>query len=145
MREEFVLSSGASQPDGVGHSNVNLVIVSAVEQPLHEPPTQSAVALLPLLDFFGSDTSSILAAPLQMVTESQQYAFQVIMQKMPKMKTPSQKILSLVRSTKDTTAMQLGTGFKLATTDVEDVLGERDKKHSLSRRFAQWKFSLNTG
>ena len=33
-----------------------------------------------------------------------------------------------MRSTKDTTAVQLGTGFKLTTTDVEDVLGEGDQK-----------------
>ena len=32
-----------------------------------------------------------------------------------------------MRSTKDTTTQQLATGFKLTTTDVEDVLGEGDQ------------------
>ena len=121
-------ASGASQPDGIGPSHVHLTIVNAVEQPLNEPPTQSALALLPLLDYLNCDTSSIVVAPLQMVSESQQYAFQVIIQTEPKIAAPCQKVLSLVRSTKATTTIQVGTGFKLTTTDVEDVLGEGENK-----------------
>ena len=126
IKEEKAESSGTSQSDGASNSHVHLVIVSVVEQPLNEPPTQSALALLPLLD--NVDTSSILAAPLQMVSESQQYAFQVTIQVDPKIVTPCKKILSLVRSTQDTKTDQLAKGFKLTTTDVEDVLGEGDDK-----------------
>lgn len=113
-------------------SIVHLTIVNAVEQPLTEAPTQSALALLPLLDYSDSDTSSIVAAPLQMVSESQQYAFEVTMQTEPKIATLCQKVLSLVRSTKATETIKVGEGFKLTTTDVEDVLGETEKKFTLT-------------
>ena len=76
--------------------------------------------------------SSIVAAPLQMVSESQQYAFEVSMQTEPKIATLCQKVLSLVRSTKATTTIQVGQGFKLTTTDVEDVLGDTEKKFTLT-------------
>ena len=113
-------------------SIVHLTIVNAVEQPLTEAPTQSALALLPLLDYSDSDTSSIVVAPLQMVSESQQYAFEVTMQTEPKIATLCQKVLSLVRSTKATKTIKVGEGFKLTTTDVEDVLSETEKKFTLT-------------
>jgi hypothetical protein len=129
IKQEKDLSGGASQPPVY---NVHLTIVNAVEQPLTEAPTQSALALLPLLDYSDTDTSSIVAAPLQMVSESQQYAFEVSMQTEPKIATLCQKVLSLVRSTKATTTIQVGQGFKLTTTDVEDVLGDTEKKFTLT-------------
>lgn len=129
IKQEKDASGGASQSPGC---NVHLTIVNAVEQPLAEAPTQSALALLPLLDYSDSDTSSIVAAPLQMVSESQQYAFEVTMQTEPKIATLCQKVLSLVRSTKATETIKVGEGFKLTTTDVEDVLGETERKFTLT-------------
>ena len=129
IKQEKDLSGGASQPPVY---NVHLTIVNAVEQPLTEAPTQSALALLPLLDYSDSDTSSIVAAPLQMVSESQQYAFEVAMQTEPKIATLCRKVLSLVRSTKATETIKVGEGFKLTTTDVEDVLGDTEKKFTLT-------------
>ena len=129
IKQEKDASGDASQSPGC---NVHLTIVNAVEQPLAEAPTQSALALLPLLDYSDSDTSSIVVAPLQMVSESQQYAFEVTMQTEPKIATLCQKVLSLVRSTKATETIKVGEGFKLTTTDVEDVLSETEKKFTLT-------------
>jgi len=40
---------------------------------------------------------------------------------------PCQKILSLVKSTKSSTTQLLGTGFKVVTRDIEDMLGDEVK------------------
>ena len=69
-----------------------------------------------------------------MVETSPHYAFTIACTfNGSKILLPCQKILALVRSSKNSKATQLGDGFKLITPDVEDLLDETNsKKHTLS-------------
>ena len=89
------------------------------------------------------DTSAILPASLHMVETSPHYAFTIACTSISngsKILLPCQKVLALVRSTKNSKATQLGDGFKLITPDVEDLLNFENpagdllnsKKHTLS-------------
>ena len=115
--------SGAS--DTKSDHPISMAVVHAADQPLDEAPTQATVALLPFLDSLKDDTSSLLPAALHMVQASQQYAFQVVYKgdgDAGDTTIPCQKILSLIRSTKNSKAEALANGWKLTTTGVQDIL-----------------------
>ena len=121
---------------------VNLIIVHATDQPWNEAPTRAALEMIPLLRDLKDDTSAILPAALHMVETSPHYAFTVACTSTSdgsKIFLPCQKVLALVRSSKNSKACALGSGFKLITPDVEDLLSPLDPtgradqmKHTLS-------------
>ena len=88
------------------------------------------------------DTSAILPASLHMVETSPHYAFTIACTSISngsKILLPCQKILALVRSSKNSKPAALGTGYKLVTKDVEDLLSfdnptdcAAQKKYTLS-------------
>ena len=76
--------------------------------------------IIPFMPQIDNDTACILAAPLNLVKACTHYAFQI---RMPKgLIMPCQKIVSLVKSTKASQLLPIGSGYKLVTREVEDVL-----------------------
>ena len=105
--------------------SVNLVLVQAVDQPLNEAPSKAALEMIPLLRDLKDDTSAVLPAALDMVSTSPHYAFTVCCKPSAedsKVYIPCQKVVALVRTSKRTEASNLGDGFKLTTSGVEDLL-----------------------
>ena len=120
---------------------VSLVVVHATDQPWDEAPTKAALEMIPLLRDLKDDTSAIIPAGLHMVEKSPHYAFTVTKSTSDgsKIIIPCRKVLALVRSTKNSKPIPLGSGFKLITSDVEDLLSTEDPtgqagqmKHTLS-------------
>ena len=80
----------------------------------------TALDLIPFLPQMGTDTACLLPAPLDLVKACAHYAFQV---RMPGgLVMPCQKIVALVKSTESSDPAPIGTGYKLVTRNVEDVL-----------------------
>lgn len=105
---------------------VNFKIVHAIDQPLGESPKQATLELIPFMPTLDNDTSCILPGALHMLKTSSHYAFQVCLPKSSggeSLRMPCQKVLSVVKSTKSSVSHSLGSGFKLVTQDIEDVLG----------------------
>ena len=118
-----------SADDKTSQKFVNLVIVHAADQPWSEAPTKAALEMIPLLPDLQDDTSCILPAALHMVETSPQYAFTVACTSISdnkKIFLPCQKVLALVRSSKNSKPSVLGNGFKLITPGVEDLLSTLD-------------------
>ena len=121
---------------------VSLVVVHAADQPLYEPPSKAVLEMIPMIRDLKDDTSAILPACLHMVETSPHYAFTIVCTSISdgtKILLPCQKILALVRSSKNSKAEPLGNGFKLITPDVEDLLSIENptevagqNKHTLS-------------
>jgi hypothetical protein len=98
--------------------------------------------MIPLLRDLKDDTSSILPAALHMVESSPHYAFTVacpLISDGKKIILPCRKVLALVRSSKNSKPSPLGSGFKLLTPGIEDLLSTVDpndpagqKKYTLS-------------
>ena len=106
-----------------------MVIVHAADQPFNEAPSKAPLELIPMLRDLRDDTSAILPAALHTVEASQHYAFTVECTSSSdgsKLFLPCQRVLALVRSSKNSKATNLGDGFKLITPDVEDLLGILD-------------------
>ena len=104
---------------------VSLVVVHAADQPLTEPPSKAVLEMIPMIRDLKDDTSAILPASLHMVETSPHYAFTIVCTSISdgsKIFLPCQKILALVRSSKNSKADRLGDGYKLVTPDVEDLL-----------------------
>jgi hypothetical protein len=124
-------SSGGSHPVPDDSEYINFTIVEAADQPLNERPTLATLDLIPLMPYVEHDSASILPCALHMVKASAHYAFQIRIQLSASIEPlilPCQKIICLVKSTKDSTTHQLGTsGFKVVTHDVECMLGDYDK------------------
>ena len=102
-----------------------MTVVHAADQPLHEAPTRATLELIPFLDTLKDDTSSILPAALDMVKTSQHYAFQVFYSgedDAADIGVPCQKILSLIRCTRNSKPEALANGYKLTTPGIEDLL-----------------------
>ena len=115
--------------DKTAQNMVNLVIVHATDQPWSEAPTKAALEMIPLIRDLQDDTSCILPAALHMVETSSQYAFIVPSPSIAdsqKIFLPCQKLLALVRSSKNSKPTPLGSGFKLITPGVEDLLSSFD-------------------
>ena len=110
----------------------NFTIVHAADQAFTEAPTQETLELLPLLDNLKTDTSGLLPAALQMVETSPHYTFEVAPTGCTSM--PCQKIISLIRCSKNSKVEQLGAGFKLTTTGVADLLAS-DKGDTSPKRY----------
>ena len=116
---------------------VSLVVVHAADQPLNEPPSKAVLEMIPMIRDLKDDTSAILPACLDMIQTSPHYAFTIgctSIRDGSKFLLPCQKILALVQSSKNSKAENLGTGFKIITPDVEDLLSDvaEPKKHTLS-------------
>ena len=121
---------------------VNLVVVHAADQPWSEPPSKAALEMIPMIRDLRDDTSAILPAGLHMVETTPHYAFTIACTSISdgsQVLIPCQKILALVRSTKNSKPTALGSGFKVVTPDVEDLLGTDspnqvvgEMKHTLS-------------
>ncbi len=107
---------------------VNLIIVQAADQPLVEQPAHSTLRLVPLFGDSQDDTACILPAGLHMVHASKYYAFTVeyILPSGERLLLPCQKIMTVVRSTKNTLTETLGVGFKLTTPDVTSLWPNAD-------------------
>ena len=105
---------------------VNLVVVHAASQPWGEALTKAALEMLPLLKDLKDDTSAIIPAGLHMVETSPHYAFTVTKSTSDgsKVVIPCRKVLALIRSTKNSKPDPLGSGFKLITPGVEDLLSD---------------------
>ena len=104
---------------------VSLVVVHAADQPWTEPPSKAVLEMIPMIRDLKDDTSAILPASLHMVETSPHYAFTIVCTSIldgSKIFLPCQKILALVRSSKNSKADRLGDGYKLVTPDVEDLL-----------------------
>jgi hypothetical protein len=109
-----------------GTKFTNLVVVHASDQPLSEAPSQATANLMPLLRDLKDDTSAILPAALHMAKTSPQYAFIVTAGNSGKqVAMPCQKIIALVRSSKNSQSSQLGSGWKLITPKVVDLLADQ--------------------
>ena len=109
---------------------VNLVVVHAADQPWNEPPSKAALEMIPMIRDLRDDTSAILPAGLHMVRTTQHYAFTIACTSISdggQVMIPCQKMLALVRSTKNSKATSLGSGYKLITPDVEDLLSTEDR------------------
>lgn len=99
---------------------VNFVVVQAVDQPLGEMPTKAVLELVPLMPQLNHDSACIIAAPLQLIKVSAHYAFQV---RIPNgVVLPCQKILTVIKSTKASKLVNIGQGYKIVTSDIEDFL-----------------------
>ena len=109
----------------------NFTIVHAADQALGEGPTQETLSLLSLLDDLKSDTSCILPAALHMVETSPHYTFQVVHSGCNAM--PRQKIIGLIRCSKNSKSETLGDGFKLITPGVADLLATDNSEHQSKR------------
>ena len=116
---------------------VSLVVVHAADQPWSEAPTKAALDMIPMLRDLRDDTSAILPAGLHMVETSPHYAFTIACGS--EIFLPCQKVLALVRSSKNSKAIPLGSGFKLVTAGIEDLLNTEHPtadaskmKHTLS-------------
>ena len=108
---------------------INFTVVHALDQPLHERPTQATLTLLPLMPHVEHDSACMLPSALRMVKPCAHYAFQVGAP--TGCMIPCQKIISLVKSTKNSSTQSLNNGFKVVTSDIEDMLGD-DLKDSPS-------------
>ena len=72
------------------------------------------------------DSACIIAAPLPLLKVGAHYAFQV---RIPNgVVIPCQKIVTLIKSTKASKPVNIGHGYKLVTTDVEDFLASDIKE-----------------
>ena len=118
---------GGSHSAQESREYINFTVVNALDQPLQERPTQATLDLLPLMPHVDHDSACILPSALHMVKACSHYAFQVRAPcgaDTPPLMIPCQKIISLVKSTKGSTTQPLGTGFKVVTRDIEDMLGD---------------------
>ena len=112
--------TGESSQSAENHTYVNFVIVLAVDQPLGEMPNKAVLELVPLMPQLNHDSACIIASPLQLIKVSAHYAFQV---RVPNgIVLPCQKILTVIKSTKASTTVNIGQGYKIVTTDIEDFL-----------------------
>ena len=120
--------SGGSHPAEEEQEYINFTIVEAADQPLNEKPTMATLELIPLMPQVEHDSACILPCALNMVKASSHYAFQIrIMRGADEdpFTIPCQKIICLVKSTKDSGTEPLGAaGFKVVTRDVECMLGD---------------------
>ena len=94
-----------------------------------------------MLKDIKDDTSAILPAALHMVEPSPHYAFTVTCTSSAggdALMIPCQKVLALVKSSKSSKSITVGSGFKLVTPEVVDVLAPlltnetTDKSYTLS-------------
>ena len=112
--------------DGAETDQASFVIVHADDQSLKEGPTAASFELFPWMKNASHDSAAIIPAPLSFIKRSTHYAFQVqLPQALPSDRSvaiPCQKIISLVKSLKASKSEQLGSGFKLVTHGVVDVL-----------------------
>ena len=116
-------SSGASKHDDsqsqradAEHGYVNFTIVEAVDQPLTQIPAKAMLELLPLMPQLSHDSACIIAAPLPLLKVSAHYAFQV---RIPNgVVIPCQKVVTLIKYTKESTAVHIGHGYTLVTADI---------------------------
>jgi hypothetical protein len=132
LREVKTSKSGgqhSAQSDQEENEYINFTIVHAVDQPLDEKPSQATLELVPLMPQMEFDSACIVPGALHMVKASSHYAFQLQMQRADDkdpLLIPCQKIVGLVKSTKNSTTEPLGTvGFKVVTKEVECMLGAR--------------------
>ena len=126
---------GGSHSAQESREYINFTVVNALDQPLHERPTQATLTLLPLMPHVDHDSACILPSALHNVKACSHYAFQVRAPTgadTPPLMIPCQRIISLVKSTRSSLTQPLGTGFKVVTRDIEDMLGD-DLKDSPSR------------
>ena len=132
LREVKIIQSGGSHPTLSASPEekeyINFTIVHAADQPMNEKPSQSTLELVPLMPQIEFDSACIVPAALHMVKASWHYAFQIQMKPadgQAAVTIPCQKIVSLVKSTKNSSTQSLGTvGFKVVTREVECLLGE---------------------
>ena len=117
---------GSQQLDGINSEQANFIIVHADDQPLNEGPTTATLELFPWMKSASQDSASILPSLLTSVKACAHYAFQVHVSPGTDggdaVVMPCQKIIGLVKSTKNSTTENLGAGVKLVTKGVEDVL-----------------------
>ena len=105
---------------------MNFTIVEAVDQPLTKIPTKTMLELVPLMPQVTHDSACIIAAPLPLLKMSAHYAFQV---RIPGgVVIPCQKVVTLIKSTKASKPVNIGHGYKLVTTDIEDFLASDVKQ-----------------
>ena len=131
------VQSGGSHPAQEEQEYINFTIVQAADQPLDEGPTMATLELLPLMPCVEHDSACILPSALHMVKASSHYLFQVRFMrgadKDPLM-IPCQKIVSLVKSTTDSSTDPLGSaGFKVVTRDVECMLANCDDQGAATK------------
>ena len=91
---------------------VSLVVVHAADQPWSETPSKAALEMIPMIRDLRDDTSAILPAGLHMVQTTPHYAFTIACTSISdggQVLIPCQKILALVRSTKNSKATPLGS------------------------------------
>ena len=117
---------------------VSLVVVHAADQPWSEAPSKAALEMIPMIRDLRDDTSAILPAGLRMVETTPHYAFTVACTSTvdgSKCFLPCQKIWCWSDRQRIQTQLPIGSGFKLITPDVEDLLSTEDAgqmKHTLS-------------
>ena len=124
-REVKTSEEASDVPQLAGAKTVRLVVVHGNDQPWDEAPTKATLELLPMMRDFRDDTSAILPAPLHMVESSPHYAFTVTCTPpggSDPLIMPCQKVLALIRSSKNSKPTSIGDGFKLVTPEVEDLL-----------------------
>jgi hypothetical protein len=131
---------GGSHSAQESREYINFTVVNALDQPLHERPTQATLNLIPLMPLVEHDSACILPSALHDVKGCSHYAFQVRASTgadTPPLMIPCQKILSLVKSTKSSLTQPLGNGFKVVTGEIEDMLGDdlKDSPSSTTSKF----------
>ncbi len=140
-RSDDTQLAAASQVSEIGAGDarrIHMTVVHAGDQQFDEAPTRATLELIPFLDALKDDTSSILPAALDMVKTSQHYAFQVFYpgeEDAAKTGVPCQKILSLIRSTRNSKSEALANGYKLTTPGIEDLLARPAADEASIKRY----------
>ena len=101
--------------------------------------SKATMGLIPVIPDLADDNTAIHPAALETVHGSPHYAFAVSFRtpssERPdsKISLPCRKVVALVRSSKKSMTSSVGEGFKITTSDVEDLLAETaGKRYTLS-------------
>ena len=137
IRECRNTSQDNGEPTQTSKTNVSLVIVYAVRQPLDEAPTKSVLEMIPFMKDYRNDTSAILPATLDMVEASLHYAFTVRLKANDgsTIQLPCQKVIALVLSSQSCETFQTESGsFYITTKGIEDAFSEENASKATDKK-----------
>ena len=137
IRECRNTSQDNGEPTQTSKTNVSLVIVYAVRQPLDEAPTKSVLEMIPFMKDYRDDTSAILPATLDMVEASLHYAFTVRLKANDgsTIQLPCQKVIALVLSSQSCETFQTESGsFYITTKGIEDAFSEENASKATDKK-----------
>ena len=131
--------SGGSHPAEEEQEYINFTTVGAADQPLNEKPTMATLELTPLMPQVEHDSACILPCALNMVKASSHYAFQIRIMRGADddpLTIPCQRIICLVKSTKDSGTEPLQFVFKGPHSRIFCISGSKGRHLAPCRSFA---------